>query len=250
MADLKRGFPSSSHWFLAAVLAVTAMIIAPGVALADPLGSAISNGAPCSEGTGADAIPAPTAPNYSLPADGTITGWSIQAQADPTATTITVRFELWRPKLLPDGVTYEYALVAIDGPTTIPNDGQVYAYTVAIDGQKGDIIGLGETGPTPCGVWTGNSGDAYQTFDDTGAVDGTYAPTIRQDPGTPWSGYELDVAATFVKKPDSQPLNVPATKDDCLDRHWGVLVDKAGTEFKNQGDCVSYVENGNPAAGI
>jgi hypothetical protein len=253
MAERKGGFPLRSHWFLAAVVAAASAILAPGYALADTpvlLGSAATGDAPCWSGSGADAIPTSTASHsYSLPAAGTISSWSVQA---PTAafryTEIDVGFELWRPTPLADGTT-QYALVAFDAaPAAIPADGQSHAYTpaITIEGQKDDVVGLWQSGGSACGVWTGNAGDAYQTFDD---LSHTWGTTIQQTPGSPMNGWELDVAATFVPNPTSEPLPIPATKEDCFDHKWGALVDNTGTKFKNQGDCVSYVENGNPAAG-
>jgi hypothetical protein len=249
MADRKGGFPPHPHWFLAALVAVTAVVTAPGVALADTvsLGNASTGAAPCWSGGGADAIPTSTgSQSYSLPGNGTITSWSVQA---PPSTfsygEITVGFELWRPTQLADG-TVQYALVAFDAaPAPIPADGQVHTYTAATDGQLNDVIGLWQSGGSACGTYTG-AADAYQTFDDPIPTFGT---TIQQTPGSPMNGWALDLAATFEATPTSVPQPVPSSKADCLNNQWGALVDNAGAKFKNQGDCVSFVENGHPAAG-
>jgi probable HAF family extracellular repeat protein len=40
------------------------------------------------------------------------------------------------------------------------------------------------------------------------------------------------------------PIHVPQTKDDCRNDGWRNLSRRDGTTFKNQGDCVSYVNTG------
>lgn len=43
---------------------------------------------------------------------------------------------------------------------------------------------------------------------------------------------------------DFEPFGVPASKDACKDDGWKTLRRADGSSFKNQGDCVSYTQNG------
>ena len=243
--------PTVNKCVLAVPIAVLMAFMSTGVGLADTslwLGNATSGNAPCQSGGGADAIPTSTvSDSYALPGAGTITSWSVQAPSAAFFNEITVGFELWRPTLLVDG-SYQYVLVAVDVPTApIPTDGQIHTYTVAIDGQKDDVIGLWESGWSTCGHYTGIAGDVYQTFDDATPASGT---TILQTPGSPMNGWELDLGASFVAAPISEPRPIPTSIDQCFNHQWGALVDDAGNKFKNQGDCVSFVAtNGNNPAG-
>jgi hypothetical protein len=58
----------------------------------------------------------------------------------------------------------------------------------------------------------------------------------------------LNVAAAFLAGPH---VNVPPTADNCKKDGWGQFTDSNGRSFKNQGDCVSFIETGgtNPAGG-
>lgn len=57
--------------------------------------------------------------------------------------------------------------------------------------------------------------------------------TFRRD--TLWTGFSAAIKFTSA---------VPATSDECKNNGWKTLTRENGTTFKNQGDCVSYVQNG------
>ncbi|MCA1702094.1 MAG: hypothetical protein LC808_02010 [Actinobacteria bacterium] len=43
--------------------------------------------------------------------------------------------------------------------------------------------------------------------------------------------------------------SVPTSKDQCKDGNWRILTDEQGKSFKNQGQCVSWVNEGNRKSG-
>ena len=58
------------------------------------------------------------------------------------------------------------------------------------------------------------------------------------------------VAPTATAKPTVSPYNLPKTEDDCKNGGWETFYTPAGT-FKNQGDCVSWVQtNGRNAPAL
>ncbi len=55
--------------------------------------------------------------------------------------------------------------------------------------------------------------------------------------------YDLEPAAA-PPPPPPPPTRVPTDKDDCKNDGWRTLTRADGTTFRNQGDCVSYVNTG------
>lgn len=68
-----------------------------------------------------------------------------------------------------------------------------------------------------------------------GLIAATDALTIRHD-GTTWT-YNFE------------PFRTPLTKDDCKNGGWQTLTAADGSSFRNQGQCVSYVNHQNHSSG-
>lgn len=70
---------------------------------------------------------------------------------------------------------------------------------------------------------------------------GEVAVTYRVKSGAEQSEYILP--ETIFVDTDCEP-NVPTTKEDCKDGGWQVLVDDNGDGFRNQGQCIQFVNTG------
>ena len=75
----------------------------------------------------------------------------------------------------------------------------------------------------------------------------TFAPPVGTPPGTQTGELHVTLA---TGEQDAYPLsgNVvafgpPTSKDDCKDGNWQQLRDDAGNPFKNQGQCIKYVNH-------
>jgi hypothetical protein len=246
MAERKGGFPTLRRALLAAALAATVVLMVPHLALADgttvQLGQAAGGGV-CTNVGGADTVQVSTTGiQYSLPARGSIMSWTVlDAQPDTFLTDPVVRLELWHP-----AGPNTYTLVGVTDEQTIPQDGSLHAAfdirANPLQGDAGDLLGLWEGPVATCGQFTfGTWTNQYAVTWDTNPVAGQTTTF-----GAPRQGWLLDVEADFVAGPSS-----PTIIDDCLDGGWTKLADTAGTPFKNQGDCVSFVATGgkNTAAG-
>ena len=115
-----------------------------------------------------------------------------------------------------------------------PGDSQLHSYSVSIPVQAGDVIGV------------------YVVKAWQGLLDVDSAPTSASDPIP-----QPVVGETVTLEDDSSPLNVtidesatlvtaPTSKAQCTHGGW-----KNFPQFKNQGDCVSFVATGgkNPPTG-
>jgi hypothetical protein len=58
------------------------------------------------------------------------------------------------------------------------------------------------------------------------------------------NGFAGDVLAIDNQRTGLWPLPVPMNANQCKDGAWQALVRPDGTPFKNQGDCVQYVNTG------
>jgi hypothetical protein len=82
--------------------------------------------------------------------------------------------------------------------------------------------------------------DGGSTFFDVGA-----GPTVVSAPGALLLG-PLD-CSIYYDNTGSLTATVtlfPTSMDACKNGGWGNLTEQDGTPFKNQGDCVSYVNTG------
>jgi len=219
---------------IAASLAAAAALLLPSSALASTaqlgsLSGAVTQFCP----SGIDVVQSMSAgASYSVPSGGTsITGWSIQAGPADQG---TAALEVWRPT----AIATDYQLVGMSSPQTLIPGALINVDLSAspIPVNSGDLIGLHVEGSVlSCATITGNgSADVISFgFGPTVAVGGT--ETLGQNG---WA-LELDVIAN-VNVTDV-PNPVPTSAKQCKGGGWQHQTDTAGTPFKNQGDCVSFV---------
>ena len=159
---------------------------------------------------------------------------------------------------------YPTAGLAAPGADSVSGTGVISAldFTLTVDAQSGPS-GENPSGtvtlvtsptttlvlPVTCLAVTGNRAvigtpaNGYLSITDNGSAGDTTnsAPPDPGDsctnPGPFLSGGELALEGDFVVV-DSQPL--PATKDRCKNGGWKTFA----TTFKNQGQCVAFVERG------
>src|SRR5437588_12094347 len=92
---------------------------------------------------------------------------------------------------------------------------------------------------------TDNSGGGAKIFL-TGKATSTTAPTPTPTPtptATPTATPTPTPTATPTATPTPTP-NVPTNKNQCKNGGWRTLQRADGTRFKNQGDCIQYVNTG------
>lgn len=108
-------------------------------------------------------------------------------------------------------------------------------------------------------------GDTSQKIGDnnynSGVTDGLYPYTCRfnnEITKTITANEYVEVRMVFGAEGDERfdwtrfdvlPPPVASSKDDCKKSGWQEFVDAEGNEFKNQGDCVSYVQSNENAVG-
>ncbi|MGH3083131.1 MAG: hypothetical protein ACRDNP_03565 [Gaiellaceae bacterium] len=105
-------------------------------------------------------------------------------------------------------------------------------FPVNIHVQGGDVLGFWATAGAACSTFTGQAADVSPAgFGPQPAVGTTVTPLE-------FRGYRSNVSATLTPA-------LPTAKDDCENGGW-----QSYDVFKNQGDCVSFVETGgkNPPA--
>jgi hypothetical protein len=222
---------------IAASLAAAAALLLPSTALAAtaPIGSLWDSASTTFYCTpGADLVQSMgSVASYSVPPGGTsITQWSLQAGPSDGG---SAALEVWRPTTTPT----VYQLVGISLPETVTPGGLINADISAspIFVNSGDLLGLHVEGFVSCVFVTGTGladlvGFGYGPTPDPN-VNGTES---LDQPGI---GLALNVTATVnVTTP---PNMVPKTANQCKGGGWKKLTDTAGTPFKNQGDCVSFV---------
>lgn len=236
--------PGARVGVIAASLAAAAALVLPTTALASSqIGSTLSPGQiafTCSSGI--DAVQSMSGgASYAIPSGGTaITGWSIQA-ADADAGSAAL--EVWIPAATWPG----YQLVGISAlePLT-PGTLNIFDLSkTPIPVAQGDLLGLHVEGAVSCFDYTGN-GPVDQIQFGVGPTPGIGGLETLDQQGT---SVELNVTATVAVT--TTPNLVPTTANQCKGGGWQELTDNAGTSFKNQGDCVSFVATGgtNTAAG-
>lgn len=103
-----------------------------------------------------------------------------------------------------------------------------------VSAQLGCING-GDTGCCAQSMW-------YQTSTNTCFTDNFSADVGGQDFFN-WSGQRLP-GQFAVDACNCPPVIVPQTKDDCKNDGWRGVTRADGTPFKNQGDCIQYVNTG------
>jgi len=169
--------------------------------------------------------------SYSVPSGGTsITQWSLQAgPADGGSAAL----EVWRPT----ASATVYQLVGISTPQTVTPGALINAdlSLSPIFVNSGDLLGLHVEGSVSCAFITGTGSADLISFGNGPTTD----PETLDQPGI---GLALNVTATVnVTTP---PNPVPKSANQCKGGGWQKLTDTAGTQFKNQGDCVSFVATG------
>ena len=198
---------------------------------ASPVGSALADttvgqtGTPPSDfETGFEIVQTSAA----MPAAGLVTSFHFQSSMCDLESG-AYDFQVLRP--LGGG---QYRVLGEAGNQTDPCDSQFHSYSVSIPVQAGDVIGV------------------YVVKAWQGLLDVDSAPTSASDPIP-----QPVVGETVTLEDDSSPLNVtidesatlvtaPTSKAQCTHGGW-----KNFPQFKNQGDCVSFVATGgkNPPTG-
>jgi hypothetical protein len=231
---------------IAASLAAAVALLLPTTALAGTpteIGSA-SGSLVCSV-TGFDSVQVSSSGNsYAVPAGGTsITSWSVFVGVDAAGAPATgpVGLEVWQP-----GASPSFTLIATDtipaGTTLTPNAVNTFTPATPIPVTEGDLIGLRVDGPFVCEsqIITGTTDAAGFAFETQPAVGSTVFMNV-------FPSFQLNIAASVdvtINPPPPPPTTVPTTTDQCKKGGWQGLTDSAGTLFKNQGDCVSFVASG------
>jgi hypothetical protein len=130
-----------------------------------------------------------------------------------------------------------YLVLGDTGHQTDPCDGQPHSYSSNISVQTGDVLGVYVV-QTWAGIITDASGRVVL---DRNASEPAVGQTITVTPA--FTG-TLDESATLVTGVGGRPL--PTIKDQCKRGGW-----KNFPQFKNQGDCVSFVatKGKNPPSG-
>jgi hypothetical protein len=102
--------------------------------------------------------------------------------------------------------------------------GMLNTFPVNIHVQGGDVLGFWATAGTACSTFTGQATDvSLAGFGPQPAVGTTVTPAV-------FPNYRSNISATLTAA-------LPTTKDDCESGGW-----QSYPMFKNQGDCVSFVE--------
>jgi hypothetical protein len=230
---------------IAASLAAAAALLLPSTALAStpPIGS-LSGSAPivftCPSGI--DSVQSMSSlASYSVPSSGTsITQWSIQTGSGDAG---SAALEVWRP-------TDTAALYQLVGMSPLEpliagtvNTFDLSASPILVN--SGDLLGLHVEGGVSCFIYTGNGLADLIPYGNgpTPGVNGT--ETLDQ------LGLAVELNVTATVGGTTTPNPVPTTANQCKGGGWQKLTDTAGTSFKNQGDCVSFVatDGTNLAAG-
>jgi hypothetical protein len=219
---------------IAASLAAAAALLLPSTALASfvEIGSLPGSTQTLLCPSGIDLVQSMSAgASYSVPSGGTsITQWSIQGGPSDAG---LAALEVWRSTATPT----VYQLVGISPAETVVA-GTVSTFDLSaspIFVNPGDLLGLHVEGLVSCVIVTGGGSADFVSFGLGPTPDLTGTETLDQ----PGPGLELDVTATVnVTTP---PNPVPTTANQCKGGGWQKLTDTAGTPFKNQGDCVSFV---------
>ena len=219
---------------IAASLAAAAALLLPSTALAStpPIGS-LSGSAPtvftCPSGI--DSVQSMSSlASYSVPSSGTITQWNIQTGSWDAG---SAALEVWRP-------TDTAALYQLVGMSPLEpliagtvNTFDLSASPILVN--SGDLLGLHVEGAVSCFIYTGNGLADLIPFGNgpTPGVNGT--ETLDQ------LGLAVELNVTATVGVTTTPNPVPTRANQCKGGGWQKLTDTAGTSFKNQGDCVSFV---------
>jgi hypothetical protein len=127
----------------------------------------------------------------------------------------------------------QYRVLGDTGNQTDPCDSQFHSYSVSIPVQAGDVIGVYVVKD-----WQGllNVGSALTSASDP-ILQPMVGDTVTLENDVPFS-VTIDESATLV--------TAPTSKAQCTQGGW-----KNFPQFKNQGDCVSFVATGgkNPPSG-
>jgi hypothetical protein len=168
-----------------------------------------------------------------IPTAGTVTSFQTQSGSFPTCEPGGVyNFQVLRPL-----GKQQYLVLDDTGHQTDPCDGQPHSYSSNISVQRGDVLGVYVV-QTWAGIITDTSGRVVL---DQKASEPAVGQTITVTPA--FTG-TLDESATLITGVGGRPL--PTIKDQCKHGGW-----KNFPQFKNQGDCVSFVATGgkNPPSG-
>jgi hypothetical protein len=222
---------------IAASLAAAAALLLPSTAVASnaQIGS-LSGSAPtvftCPSGI--DSVQSMSGgASYSVPSGGTITQWSIQAGAADAG---SAALEVWRATTTP--TVYQLVGISALEPLTAGTVNTFDLSTSPITVAPGDLLGLHVEGAVSCFIYTGNliTGAADSIQFGNGPTPGVNGTETLDQPG---QAVQLNVVATVGVTTTPNP--VPTTANQCKGGGWQKLTDAAGTSFKNQGDCVSFV---------
>jgi hypothetical protein len=228
---------------IAAPLAAAAALVLPTTALAatTQIGSTSLTGIPLACTAGSDLVQSMSAgASYAVPSSGTsITSWSIQAGAADTG---SAALEVWTPTATPN--LYQLAGISALEPLTA---GTVNTFDLAgspIPVVAGDLLGLHVEGLVTCASYTSDSANLV-------AYAGGPTPVVNGTEVLDQPGQDLALNVSAIVAAGTPPNPVPATANQCKGGGWLKLTDTAGTPFKNQGDCVSFVATAgtNAAAG-
>lgn len=182
--------------------------------------------------------------SYAVPSGGTlITSWSIQAGAADTG---SAALEVWTPTTTPN--VYELLSISALQQLTAGTLNTFDLSSSPIPVVAGDLLGLHVEGNVSCAFYTGNNTTGFADLIQMGTGP-TPAVGANETLNQAGQATELNVVATV--EVTTPPTFVPTTANQCRGGGWLKLTDAAGTPFKNQGDCVSFVATGgtNTAAG-
>jgi hypothetical protein len=148
---------------------------------------------------------------------------------------VNITFTFDGTVVLPDSIVYGVSYNTSNyGPSPIgpaacsptPQGCPYDSLNVGLNHESGTSVG---TDVNPDGVFWNTETAGYYSDGGTGGVN-----TFRED--TNWTGYVPAVKFTAT--------SVATNASDCKKGGWEILTRADGSSFKNQGDCVSYTNNG------
>jgi hypothetical protein len=115
-----------------------------------------------------------------------------------------------------------------------------------VPGPANDVVKIYMDGTL---VKTGTTWEDYYRYDPEQAGGGNTVPSIDKmlfresgtaDPGNAGNGYLVD----GVQLTSAPSVVTPTTANDCKNGGWKNVTRADGSSFKNQGDCIQYVNTG------
>jgi hypothetical protein len=142
-----------------------------------------------------------------------------------------------------DGLGQAPSEGALFGITFVPNVGGTGLVTINPTTGAQSLVGSLPTASSQFTVSTLDSAGHRYFFVGADAGSQTRLFVVNTQTGALLAQPTLNLGATSIEFA-APMIIVPKTKEDCKSGGWQILRRADGSSFKNQGDCVSYVETG------